>query len=301
MNNYMRYATLILAASMLILTGCSKVPAGHVGIKVYLLGGDKGVESEELGVGRYWIGINEELFIFPTFTQNYVWTKDPLEGSENDESITFQTSEGMNVGADVGISYHVVGPKVNDIFTKYRKGIDEITDIYLRNMVRDAFVNVSSKVPVESVYGRGKSELLAAVEERVRKQTEDIGIIIERIYFIGGLRLPPSVIAALDAKIAATQKAQQRQNEVAESLAEADKVRALAKGKADAVREAAAAEAERITLLGTSLRENPQVITLNFIKQWDGKLPKVMAGEDQIMMMLSPSNDVRMNPNDFNE
>ncbi len=69
---------------------CTKVPSGHVGVKVYLLGGSKGVDSEELGVGRYWIGWNQELYLFPTFTQNTVWTADSREGSENDESITFQ-------------------------------------------------------------------------------------------------------------------------------------------------------------------------------------------------------------------
>ena len=50
-------------ALMTVLVGsvaaCSYVPAGNVGIKVNLLGGDKGVDSEVLGVGRYWIGWNE--------------------------------------------------------------------------------------------------------------------------------------------------------------------------------------------------------------------------------------------------
>ena len=43
----------ILLALLLILIviGCSKVPAGYVGVKVYLLGTSKGVDSEEVGVG----------------------------------------------------------------------------------------------------------------------------------------------------------------------------------------------------------------------------------------------------------
>lgn len=287
MNKYFRFIIIMLATVML--TACSKVPSGYVGVKVYLLGGDKGVESEELGIGRYYIGMNEELYLFPTFTQNYVWTQDPAEGSPNDESISFQTIEGMNVSADVGISYRINKTEVSTIFQKYRKGIDEITDVYLRNMVRDAFVAKASTLEVESVYGKGKSALLEAVEKRVRQQTEDLGIIIERIYFIGGLRLPQAVTKALDAKIAATQKAQQRENEVAEAKAEADKVRAKAAGEADAVRLAAQAEAERITSLGRSLRDNPEVVKLNFIQKWDGTLPKVMSGsEGNIMLMLSP-------------
>lgn len=61
---------MLVGLAMASLVSCSKVPSGHVGVKVYLLGGSKGVESEQLGVGRYWIGWNEELYLFPTFTQN---------------------------------------------------------------------------------------------------------------------------------------------------------------------------------------------------------------------------------------
>ncbi|TON43446.1 transposase, partial [Vibrio parahaemolyticus] len=71
------------------------------------LGGDKGVQAEEVGVGRYWVGVNEELYSFPTFSQNYVWTASETEGSENDESISFQTIEGLAVNADVGITYRI--------------------------------------------------------------------------------------------------------------------------------------------------------------------------------------------------
>ena len=98
---------LVAVMVMGTLAGCSKVPAGNVGIKVYLLGKSKGVDTEVLPVGCYWIGVNEELYLFPTFQQNYVWTKSPNEGSKNDESLTFQTIEGMSVNADVGISYHL--------------------------------------------------------------------------------------------------------------------------------------------------------------------------------------------------
>ena len=117
---------IVLFMLIVLATACSKVPAGYVGVKVNLYGTSKGVQAEELAVGRYWIGMNEELYTFPTFTQNYVWTRSTTEGSPNDESISFQTNEGVVVNTDVGISYHINSKKVTDIFQKYRKGIDEI-------------------------------------------------------------------------------------------------------------------------------------------------------------------------------
>lgn len=271
---------LIAALAMCCLPACSKVEAGNVGVKVHLLGSDKGVDSEELGPGRYFIGFNEDLYIFPTFAQTATWTKNPTEGSPADESITFQTKEGLSVGADVGITYAVNPAKVNILFQKYRRGLDEITAKYLRNMVRDAFVAASSTKPVESVYGTGKSALLKEVEAMVRSQVEPIGLNVERIYLVGDLRLPKSVTDALSRKVEATQRAEQRENELREAQAQAAKMVAEAKGKADSKLLEAEAQAKANRVLSESL--TPRLVQYKALSQWDGVLPKYMGGEEPV-------------------
>lgn len=285
----MKVLAKILSAVLLVsmMVGCSKVPAGSVGVKVYLLGGNKGVDQEVLSTGRYWIGVNEELFLFPTFSQNYVWTKDSSEGSKNDESLTFGTMEGLSVGADVGITYSINPDHVSDVFQKYRKGVGEITDIYLRNMVRDALVKSASTKPVESIYGVGKADLMTEVEAHVRSQVSEIGIVIERVYWVGDLRLPPSVVTSINAKIDATQKAMETENKVRTAKAEAEIVRAKAKGAADAKIENAKAEAESILLKGKAeaeaiklraeaLAKNENLVELTKAERWNGVLPTTM-------------------------
>jgi len=267
----------LLIATLLMVANCSKVPAGYVGIKVYLLGLKKGVSQEELGVGRYWIGINEELYLFPTFTQNYVWTRDVHESSPNDESLTFQTSEGLSVGADIGISYSLNPDKITTIFTTYRRGIAEITDVFMRNMVRDALNKASSTKVVEYVYGRGKSQLIEEVENMVRVQTKKIGIIVEKIYFIGSLRLPDQVTNALNKKIEAKQRAEQRENEIKEEEANAKKKMAVAKGDAESILMKAKAEAEANKIVGKSI--NQSLIDYEAVKKWNGHLPKFTGGQ----------------------
>ncbi len=271
---------LLMVAAVAIMglqaAACTRVPPGHVGIKVYLLGGEKGVDHEELGVGRYWIGINEDLYLFPTFKQNYVWTQDVKEGSENDESITFNTKGGMVVGADVGITYQLDPTKVSTVFEAYRRGVEEITDTFLRNHVRDAFVDVASTMDVQSVYGEGKKGMVDKVQEIVSNQVSEVGINIEKVYLIGSLRLPETVVKALNAKIEATQKAQQRKNEVAQSTAEALKKVAKAKGDADSVLLIAKAQAEANRILSKSLTR--ELISYEKATRWDGKLPQVTGG-----------------------
>lgn len=279
-------------------TGCSKVEAGHVGVKVYLLGGKKGVDNEILGVGRYWIGWNEELYLFPTFQQTIVWTKGSTEGSTGDDSFTFQTREGLSVNADVGLSYTINPDKVATLFQRYRKGVDEITRVYLRSVIRDALVQAASTCGVESIYGDGKSELIAAVKKSVSEKMEPVGIIIDYISFVGDLRLPQNVIQSINAKIEATQRAQQRENELREAEAQAKKNVAEARGKADALAaqadgearakilqaegEAKAvsimadAQARANKLLASSI--TPELVQYNTVTQWDGKLPQVSGG-----------------------
>lgn len=270
----------IIVAMLLIATlaACTKVPAGNVGIKVYLLGGTKGVDIEEKGPGRHWVGINEEMYLFPTFTQNYTWAKDCQEGDCTNEELGFQTVEGLAVTADVGISYRIQPDKAALIFQKYRKGVDEITDIFLRNMVRDALVKNASSMPVETVYGAGKTKLIAQVQEDVTKQVSDIGIVIEKIYWVGELRLPNAVVSSINAKIQMTQQAQQAQNQVAKAKAEADIKIAQAFGTAESLRIVSEAEANAIRVKANAITANPEIVQMTAVEKWDGHLPTTNAG-----------------------
>ena len=263
----------LMGVALGTLAACSYVPAGNVGVKVYLLGGDKGVDSEVLGVGRYWIGINEELYIFPTFMQNYVWTQDATEGSPNDESISFQTADGMTANADIGISYSLDPEKISVIFQTYRRGVEEITDTFLRNMVRDALVKQASNKSIEYVYGAGKADLIAAVQKDVADQVSGIGINIDKIYWIGQIRLPTVVLDSINNKNAATQMAQQRQNEVAQAKAEADKKIEDARGTAESILKVAEAQAKANRLLADSLTS--EFVQYQAITKWNGELPKM--------------------------
>ena len=276
---------ILLALASLSLTQCSKVPAGNVGVKFKLYGDGKG-SLQELPPGRYWVGWGYDLYTFPTFTQNYTWTRSATEGSPNDESLTFQTVEGLSVNADVGITYHINPDKVTTIFQKYRKGVNEITDIYLRNMVRDALVKEASVLGIESVYGRGKAALIQSVQDDVSQQVGPTGIVIEKIYWIGELRLPQTVVQSINAKIQATQMAEQRKNEIAQAQAEAAKEVAMAEGKAKAQLAIAEAEAQAIRMKGDALRANPDVIQMSAVDKWNGQLPMYTGGGSVPLIQL---------------
>lgn len=282
-----RVLTLSLSLCALLLAACSKVPAGNVGVKFQMYGDGKGA-LQELPPGRYWVGWGYELYTFPTYTQTYTFTRSASEGRPVDESLSFQTSQGLTVNADVGITYHIDPARVTLIFQKYRKGIDEITDVYLRNMVRDALVKQAAGLDIESVYGRGKANLIEAVQRDVSDEVAPVGIVVEKIYWIGELRLPENVVQSINAKIQATQMAEQRQNEVAQAQAEAQKVEAEAQGQAQARITIAEAEARAIALKGEALRQNPNVVQMSAIEKWDGRLPTYSGGALPFLHLNAP-------------
>lgn len=290
-----RFGKIALLVSVAALLGaCSKVPPGYVGVKVELLGGDKGVDSYELGVGRYWIGWNEELFLFPTFMQNYTWTASSHEGKPVDESLSFQTADGMVANADIGISYQFEANKVTSIFQTYRRGADEITDTFLRNMVRDALVAESSNKTIEYVYGAGKAELIKNVQADVQAQVREIGIKIDKIYWIGEIRLPTQVINSINSKNAANQLAQQRENEIAQTAAEAKKVVVEAGGRADSILLTAKAQAEANKIIAESL--TPELVKFKALDKWDGRLPTTMLPNTAVPFVDITSNGSTVSP-----
>jgi len=170
-------------------TNCDRVEAGTVGLKIYTLGSDKG-DIDLLGLGYHWIGWNEELVIFPTNIQNYEWTADKGRMSENNEEIEFQSSEGLRVTADISISFQFERDKVPSIYKKYRKGVEELIDIEIKNETQKWMTRFAGARTAEELYGKGKTKLIKDVKGKISEKYEKEGIIIKRLAWIGAIRLP---------------------------------------------------------------------------------------------------------------
>lgn len=256
---------LILSAlSTITLTSCSKVPAGYRGVIVNLYGSDKGVAELSVGVGRYYLGWNSELYLFPTFLQNYSW--------KEEQAITMQTSEGLSIHTDAGITYSIQPDNVVKVFSKYRLGIEEITNTFLHNMVRDAMNEVASTMTVEQIYGAQKEVFIKKVNEIVKKEAFENGIEVDKIYLVGSFELPETVINSINSKIQASQNAMKVENEVATARAEAQKtiVDAEARGKQILINAESQAKANKI--LADSLTK--EFVSYQAILKWNGELPK---------------------------
>lgn len=264
---YKYLASIVAGTLFLAWMMCFKmVTPGYVGVVVDMLGDNKGVQEKELHVGMHWISPWKTVYQFPIFEQNDTW-----EGDR--EGFNFQTSEGMAVSADVGITYHLRPDAIPTIFQRYRRGMDEITHTFIRNYIRDAINKAASKTRIEDLYS-GKEGFFEDVESHVRADLAPIGIELSRIYLIGRFHFPQNVIAALNAKIEANQRAQQRENELREAEAQAKKQIATAEGQARCTLLQAESEAKANKVLSQSI--TAELIQWQSVQKWDGVLPKVV-------------------------
>src|SRR5580693_4190742 len=217
-------ATLIVAVLYLGCATTTRVDAGHVGVRVKLAGSDRGIQDMPVVTG--WVVYNpltEQIVLFPTSVQNVVWTQSAHEGKPFDESITFSSAEGVNVNADIGLSFHIEPSLAPKLYGRFRlNDLEKLSDGYMHNTVREAFNDVASKLPVQDIYGAGKSKMLSEVTQKCRDVFGKDGIVIDQLTINGTLRLPQNVMDAINRAMEATQKALESRNRVAQVQAEAE-------------------------------------------------------------------------------
>ena len=279
----------LLAALFVGSAVTTRVDTGHVGLRVRLAGSERGVADMPVVTGWVWFNpITEQIIVFPTSVQNVVWTASPHEGRAIDESVSFSSTEGVNVNADVGLSFHVDPMMAPKLFSRFRQNnMLELADRYMRSVVREAFNEVTSAIPVQEIYGSGKSKMLAAVTAKVSERLGKDGVVIDQLTINGSLRLPQNVADAINRAMEATQNAIQSENRVRQVRAEADQAVTQAHGLAEATRQKAQGEADGQLIRARSeakaneiirLSTNPAVLQYRALERWDGKLPVYNAG-----------------------
>jgi len=252
---------LVLCAAALAAAGCTKVEPGYAGVRVNLYGSQRGVSSLPLVTGRVWYNpLTEEIYQFPTYMQNVVWTRNVTEGRPFDESFT----------------------------------ANSLTTVYVRNQVRDAFSIEASKMAIMDIVGPGKPHLLNAVQHDLEGKLGPDGIHFDNVSIIGKTRLPEQVEASINSVIEATQRAQEAQNKVAQSRAEAEQRVAEANGIAQSVLIKAKAQADANRILNESL--TPMLIQYEGLQRWNGTLPLMTGGGAIPMVQLPAFNATKPEP-----
>ena len=271
----------------------TRIGAGYVGVEIVLSGSQRG--ASEIPIRTGWVfysPLRSQIIEFPTFVQTVKWTHDLNEGRAQNEEMSFNSKEGMEIYSDVSLSYAIEPQRVPDFYVKYRvSDLDTFTHGILRDIVRNSLNEVASTYSIEQIYGEQKAEFLGKVQALIQSKMDPVGVAIQQFGFIGAPRVPAVIAQAITNKAQAIQAAEQANNELAKTQAEAAKTVAAAEGEAKAAVTRAQGEAEANRIRQASL--TPQLLELRkienqkaLIDRWNGALPTVQTGNGGLLMEL---------------
>lgn len=288
----LRVAATVGALALLLLgggctvTACSTtVESGEAGIKTTRFGSNPGVQPVELRPGWHWKGIGEEIIVYPTRQRTYSYTREANSDGKENEEIAFADQTGLPMTADVNLTIRVRDDKAADLYARWRQPFDDLLDGQIRNDVRSAIAKETEQVPVScglitgaagapgvatapaapctgSLMGAGRQAVIQRAFQRVRTKWAAEGVEISQMEWVGTIRYPPSVTAAVEARTQTEQRTLAAQQKAAEARANAEAAIETARGVAESTR-----------LRGEALRANPEIIEQIYAEKSQGLCP----------------------------
>ena len=251
---------------------CTVVDSGEIGIKFHKWSSNEQDYGGVEGTCKGWVFFNpitSSVFTYPTYIQrkNY----EPFQVNAKDASV---------FKMDPTIAYRINPEKACDIFTKYRKGIEDLENGYIRTCIYEAYRTCANRYTSDSLMSN-RANFESDVRQRLEKSLMEEGFLVEE--FTSQITPPESLAQMINEKNAAVQSALKAENKVKEAEAEAKIKIAEAKGAAEAMQIKADAEAYYNRTIAASL--SPLIVQEDWIEKWDGTVPTVVGGQNMMFDM----------------
>ena len=254
-----------IMSSAVLLSSCTTIDSGSVGIKFTKWSSDADQYGGVVGTCRGWVWYNpltESVFEYPTFVQRKSY--EPFSVNAKDAS-TFMM--------DPTLAYRLDPDMATSVFTKYRKSLPEIEDGYIRTCIYEAYRTCANQYTSDYLMAN-RGEFENEVRKRLETSLSKEGFIVEE--FTSQITPPSSLAEAINAKNEAVQNALKAENKVNEAEANAKIEIAKAEGEAKALKIKGDGEAYYNRVVAMSL--NKLLVEQYAIEKWDGKLPTYQGG-----------------------
>ncbi len=249
----------------------------------------KGYRELALQPGLRWIiPFAENVIRYPISKQTYTMSIAGSEGDiQGDDSIAARTLDGQEIYVDASVIYQVDPEKVIQVHIQWQRRYDnDLVRAQARGIIRD----VVSQYRVDEVVSSKRIDMTSRIREGLISKFSENGLILVD-FVLRNIAFTPEYAASIEQKQIAEQQAQQAKFVVESKRQEAEQARQTAQGAADAsvIRakgEAqsrivqAEAEAEALKLINEALKNNPDLLTYQYITKL----------APNIQTMLLPSN-----------
>ncbi|MFQ3612260.1 MAG: prohibitin family protein [Cyanobacteriota bacterium] len=210
---------------------------------------------------------------FPTLydvrTQTYNMTSQSEERSvKADDSLTALTADGQRVDLDVSVRYRLDPARVPDIH-------QNVGPNYLNKIIRPASQavvrNVIARYSAIGVYSEQRAEIQEQIAAELTNLMQAEGLVLQSL-LLRNVEFSKEFQSAIEAKQIAEQEKQREVFRVEQ--AELIKQRMIVK---------ASGEAQAITLKGEALRNNPNVIQLEYVRNLPDDIKTIVSEQNAIL------------------
>jgi regulator of protease activity HflC (stomatin/prohibitin superfamily) len=191
------------------------------------------------------------------------------------------TKDLQRIGATVALNW-TVDP--NSVGKMIREVGDEeaIENNVIAPAVSEVLKAATAKLTAEEILTR-RMELKTTIDDMLVKRLTTYGLVVKDISLVN-LDFTKEFNEAVEAKQIAEQKAKQAEYAALQAIQDAKAKVNEAKGDAESRLINARAQAESQKLLKQTISGN--ILSLEYIKKWDGQLPKVMGGNSGLLLNI---------------
>ena len=257
-----------------------------------------GYRLQALQPGLRWvIPFVENVVTYPISKQSYTMSIAPVEGQiQGDDSIAARTSDGQEIFVDATVLYAIDPEKVVQVHIAWQ---NRYTDDLVRPLARGVIRDAVSQFRVEEVVTTQRFELVRQFREAMSAKMQENGLILVD-FILRNITFSPEYAASVEQKQVAEQQAQQAKFVVESKRQEAEQARQAAQGQADAVvirakgdAESrliqAEAEAKALQLIAAALRDNPDLITYQYVNRLAPGVQVMLVPNDTPYLLPLPS------------
>jgi len=254
--------------------GCERIDAGHVGIKVNMAGGNRGISKSEYVTGWvFYMKTASRVYEFPTYQQHKEY--DPF---------TIPTKGGTVFTVHPSFNYSLNPSNVDSMFATFRLSLKQLENGYLKNALLVSLREVTNTFTVDSMLNN-LAGYDGAVLNRLNEKLHPFFIVST---FTTEMEPSEALKATIDKKTLALQEALQLENEQKKIKIQAENEIIQAKKDSTVTVVAAQAKAREISLQQEALQKSPQYVEFIKWSKWNGELPQYMLGSGGNILMNLP-------------
>jgi regulator of protease activity HflC (stomatin/prohibitin superfamily) len=257
----------------------------------------KGYREVPLNPGLHWIiPFAENVVRYPISRQTYTMSIAPNEGAiQGDDSIAARTSDGQEVLVDASVIYAIDPAQVVQVHIDWQ---DRYTDDLVRPLARGVIRDAASQYRVEEIVSEKRFEMVELLRQSMAAKLAENGIVMVE-FVLRNITFSPEYAASVEQKQIAEQQAQQAKLTVEQRKQEAEQARQTAQGQADARVIAAKgdaearlisaeAEAKALELIAAALRDNPDLITYQYVQKLAPGIQVMLVPNDNPYLLPLP-------------